>query len=212
MDKTNKTIETYNLHASDFELKFMDFESYNNKVKDFCKMIKSQARVLDIGCGPGNVAKILAESEKKFEVLGIDLSSEMIKRASVNVISPRVHFLVCDIRSMGLERKEYDAVIASFCLPHLTNNEAAKLIKDVSLVLVKGGFLYLSCMEGSKSGFETTSFSPNEVVFFNYYSEEFIQRELTKNNLRTIKLQREIYNESDGSETTDMFFFIEKSI
>lgn len=153
---------------------------------------------------------LLAESDKELEVLGIDFSSEMIKRARVNVISPRVQFLVRDIREMGLEEKEYDAVIASFCLPHLTNEEAEKLIKDVSVVLIKGGFLYLSCMEGSKSGFETTSFSPSEVIFFNYYSEEFIQRELNKNNLRLGQLQRDIYIESDGSETIDMFFFAEK--
>lgn len=210
LDKTSKTIETYNHHASDYEHKFMDFASYKNKVKDFCEILKRQARVLDVGCGPGNVAKMLAEPDKEFEVLGIDLSSEMIKRARVNVISPRVQFLVRDIRDMGLEGKEYDAVIASFCLPHLTNEEAEKLIKDVSMVLVKGGFLYLSCMEGSKSGFETTSFSLDEFIFFNYYSEEFIQRVLTKNNLRLMQLQRDIYIESDGSETIDMFFFAKK--
>lgn len=210
MDKTNKTIETYNLHASDFEHKFMDFASYKNKIKEFCEMLKHQARVLDVGCGPGNAAKVLAESDKELEILGIDLSSEMIKKACANVISPRVQFLVRDIRDMGLDGKEYDAVIASFCLPHLTNEEAKMLIKDVSTVLVEGGLLYLSCMEGSKSGFETTSFSPNEVIFFNYYSEEFIQRELTKNNLRVVQYQRDIYSESDGSETIDMFFFSEK--
>ncbi len=210
MDKTNKTIETYNQHASDYENKFMDFASYKNKIKGFCEMLKRQARVLDVACGPGNVAKVLAESDKEFEVLGIDLSSEMINKARANVISPLVHFLVRDIRDMGLEEKEFDAVIASFCLPHLTNEEAEKLIEDVSMVLVKGGFLYLSCMEGSKSGFETTSFSPKDVIFFNYYSEEFIQRELAKNNLRLVQLRRDTYIESDGNETIDMFFFAEK--
>jgi len=210
LDKTSKTIETYNHHASDYEQKFMSFASYMNKIKDFCAILKRQARILDVGCGPGNVAKVLAESDQKFEVLGIDLSSEMIKRAGANVISPRVQFLERDIRDMGLEGKEYDAVIASFCLPHLTNEEAEKLIQDVSRVLVKGGLLYLSCMEGYKSGFETTSFSPNELIYFNYYSEEFIGRELSKNNLRLVQLQREVYIERDGSETMDMFFFAEK--
>lgn len=210
MDKTLKTIETYDLHAADFEGKFMDFEAYKNKVMDFCDLLPYKARILDVGCGPGNVAKLLAEQDKELEILAIDLSSEMIKRARRNVISPNIQFLVCDIRDMRLEGKEYDAVIASFCLPHLTNEEARKLIKDISLVLVKGGLLYLSCMEGSQSGFETTSFSPNEVIFFNYYAEEFIQKELLDNNLQIVQLQKDIYQESDGRETIDMFFFAAK--
>lgn len=210
LDKTYKTIETYNHHAADYEHKFMNFASYINKINEFCTILKRQARILDVGCGPGNVAKVLVESDKEFEVLGIDLSSEMIKRAGANVISPRVKFLVRDIRDMELEGKEFDAVIASFCLPHLTNEEAEKLIQDVSRVLHKGGLLYLSCMEGNKAGFETTSFSPDELIFFNYYSEEFIGSELSKNNLRIIKLQKGVYIERDGSETIDMFFFVEK--
>jgi len=61
MDKTSKTIETYNQHASDYENKFMDFASYKNKIKSFCEMLKRQARVLDVACGPGNVAKVLSQ-------------------------------------------------------------------------------------------------------------------------------------------------------
>lgn len=210
MDKTTKTIETYNHHASDYERKFMEFESYKNKILGFSELLKNQSKILDVGCGPGNVAKLLTELDKEFEILGIDLSSEMIKRARVNVVSRHVQFLVHDIRNMGLEGKEYDAVIASFCLPHLINEEAEKLIKDVSTVLGKGGYLYLSCMEGTKSGYETTSFSLNEIIFFNYYSEEFIKRELSKNDLRIIQLKRDTYIESDGSKTIDMFFFAQK--
>jgi cyclopropane fatty-acyl-phospholipid synthase-like methyltransferase len=111
---------------------------------------------------------------------------------------------------MDLKGSIYDAVIASFCLPHLTNEEYENLIENISKILREGGLLYLSCMEGSKSGFETTSFSSNDCVFFNYYSEEFIQRVLCKNGLKIIELQRDIYPESDGSKTIDMFFFAQK--
>ena len=80
MDKTNKTIETYNQHASEYEHKFMDFASYKSKIKGFLEILKCHARVLDVACGPGNVAKLMAESDKEFEVLGMDLSSEMSRK------------------------------------------------------------------------------------------------------------------------------------
>ena len=210
MDKTERTIETYNLHADSYEKKFMDFASYTKRIKAFCDILPPGANVLDVGCGPGNVAKQLLASNQEFKILGIDLSSEMINHARANVISPQVEFRVEDIRNMGLEGSTYDAVIASFCLPHLTNEEAEKLIQDISKVLHEGGILYLSCMEGTKSGFETTSFSSNDSIFFNYYSEEFIQKVLRKNGLKITELQRDVYLECDGSKTIDMFFMAKK--
>lgn len=210
MDKTKRTIETYNLHVCSYENKFMDFSNYIKKIKAFCSQLEPGARVLDVGCGPGNVEKLLVESGKEFKILGIDLADEMIKHARTNVVSPGVEFIVGDIRNIGLEAGTYDAVIASFCLPHLTDKEAEKLIQDISRVLRDGGLLYLSCMEGNKSGFESTSFSFGDYIYFNYYSEEFIQRMLRKNGLEITELKREIYLESDGSKTTDMFFFAQK--
>jgi 2-polyprenyl-3-methyl-5-hydroxy-6-metoxy-1,4-benzoquinol methylase len=210
LDKTKKTIETYDKHADSYQSKFMDFESYKTKLEAFCDILSPGAKVLDVGCGPGNAAKLLAESHKEFEILGIDLSTEMINRARTNVVSTRVNFSVGDIRNLNLKGTEYDAVLASFCLPHLTNEEAKKLVHDIGEALCEDGFLYLSCMEGSKSGFETTSFSSKDYIFFNYYSEEFIRDLLRKNKFEIIKLQRDKYPERDGSITIDMFFYAKK--
>lgn len=211
MDKTEMTIETYNKHVDSYENKFMDFDSYKKRIQAFCEILEPETSILDIGCGPGNVEKLLIKSGKEFEILGIDLSNEMINRAQANVISTSVNFKVADVRKMDLEKNSFDAVIASFCLPHLTNEEAEKLIEDISRVLRDSGLLYLSCMEGNKSGFEATSFSSNDLIFFNYYSEEFIRRVLFKNGLEIIDLQRDVYLENDGSKTIDMFFFAQKN-
>lgn len=210
LDKTERTIETYNLHADLYEEKFMNFPGYAKRIQSFGEMLVTGARVLDLGCGPGNTAKQLVELDKEFEVLGIDLSGEMIRHAKVNVVSPRVEFRVGDIRNMGLEGNAFDAVIASFCLPHLTDEEAERFIQDISKVLREGGLLYLSCMEGSKSGFETTSFSSDDFIFFNYYSEGFISQVLRKNGLKVNGVQRDEYLERDGSKTIDMFFLAKK--
>lgn len=210
MDKTQKTIETYDKHADSYQSKFMDFESYKTKLRGFCDILLPGAKILDVGCGPGNAAKLLNESNKDFEILGIDLSVEMINLARKNVISPKVNFLVGDIRDMNLQDQVFDAVILSFCLPHLSNEEAEALVGHIGIVLSKGGFLYLSCMEGAKSGYETTSFSPRDYIFFNYYSEDFIQQILEMNNFKVLQLYRELYPESDGSKTIDMFFYAQK--
>jgi len=54
------------------------------------------ARVVDLGCGPGNLTRLLAERWPDAEVVGLDSSSEMIEAATRDV--PGVDFSVADLR------------------------------------------------------------------------------------------------------------------
>jgi trans-aconitate 2-methyltransferase len=55
-------------------------------------------RVADLGCGPGNLTRILPERWPGAEVVGLDSSPEMIERANAAQI-PGVRFEVADLRS-----------------------------------------------------------------------------------------------------------------
>ena len=207
MEKTNLTIETYDLSAKAFENKFMNLDLYKDNLNSFCRLLKPGAKILDLGCGPGNVAKFLYELNQDYTIVGIDLSEEMIKLARQNVPQNSVMFKVRDIRDLEIEETMYDAVIASFCIVHLENDETKNLLKKINKMLRKNGMLYMSCMEGEKSGFETTSFSDRGYIYFNYYTEEFLTRILEKNRFKILEINRQDYPENDGSITTDMFFF-----
>lgn len=209
MDKTIKTIEAYNVTAENFERRFMDLKLYRDSMDCFIELLDTGSRVLDLGCGPGNTARLLADAKKGIRVTGIDLSVEMVRRAGINV--PGAQFRVGDIRNIDVQPGEYEAVMAAFCLPHLTDEEALDLINRIGLTLMEGGYLYLSCMEGDKSGFEYTSFSPENEIFFNYYSENFIREALSDNSLEVSSFFRQEYPESDGSTTMDIIFIAKKS-
>jgi trans-aconitate 2-methyltransferase len=56
-------------------------------------------RVVDLGCGPGNLTRLLAERWPEADVLGLDSSPEMIARAEV----PGVRFEVADLRDWADE-------------------------------------------------------------------------------------------------------------
>lgn len=210
MDTTKTTIDTYNKSADAFENKFMDYAPYKARVLSFCEWIPKNSCVLDIGCGPGNVAKLLIESDKNLDVVGVDLSPEMIMRAKMNVKSDRAKFMVVDIKSLVINAGEYDVVIASFCLPHLTDSEAIKLLNDIGTILRENGLLYLSCMGGRTAGFEKTSFSDGDYIYFNYYSEHFLRQHLAENGLEIFKFHKQDYPEADGSITTDQFILARK--
>ncbi|MFZ5643433.1 MAG: class I SAM-dependent methyltransferase [Bacillota bacterium] len=208
MDKTTKTIDTYNKTAENFEIKFMDLKLYREALNRFIDMLKPGSVILDLGCGPGNVAKLLVDTQKNFLVTGIDLSPEMVNLARKNV--PEAKFEVGDVRQINVKEGAYDCIMAAFCLPHLTNEEASALIEKIGLLLRQGGLLYLSCMEGQRSGYEYTSFSPENEIFFNYYKENFLKNHLSANKLELLHLTRQDYPEEDGSTTIDMIFIAKK--
>jgi 2-polyprenyl-3-methyl-5-hydroxy-6-metoxy-1,4-benzoquinol methylase len=54
------TFETWDKGSKIYEDKFMDFNLYNESYDIICNTIyKVNAKILDIGCGPGNIIKYL---------------------------------------------------------------------------------------------------------------------------------------------------------
>ena len=65
----------------------------------FCEMIvRHNAQVLDVGCGPGNITKFLLSRLPNLEILGIDVSPNMLDLAKKNNLSRSdVQKLLADI-------------------------------------------------------------------------------------------------------------------
>lgn len=57
---------------------------------------ESPPRVVDLGCGPGNLTRLLAERWPGAEVTGVDSSPEMVEKARRDV--PGIEFRVGDLR------------------------------------------------------------------------------------------------------------------
>jgi len=98
--------------------------------------IPDKARILDLCCGTGQLAKILTENG--YRVTGIDGSAEMLRYARIN--APAARFLLRDARAFQLP-PEYDAVFSTFdALNHiLTIEELQRVFNNVNQCLVKGG-------------------------------------------------------------------------
>jgi len=208
MDKTEKTIQTYDRCATAFEDKFMGLHLYRDSLHRFSGMIEKGWKVLDLGCGPGNVSRFLIDQIGNIDLTGIDLSREMIRLAERNV--PEASFMVKDIRRLNFESATYDAIVAAFCLPFLHDDEAEALIRNMHRVLKPKGYLYLSCMEGTGEGFETASFTAGEELFINYFEETFLTDIFRDCGFCIIDTIRQDYPETDGSVTTDMIFMLQK--
>lgn len=205
-EKTRLTIDAYNKNTSGYSDKFMDYSPYAMHVAEFAGFLENDFKVLDIGCGPGNVAKQLC-TLNRLEITGIDLSSEMLEMAKLNV--PGGIFYLQDSRKASFPLEKFDGVVLSFSIVHLGDDEMREVLTNAVKWLRRGGYLYVSFMEGKQPGFETTSFS-SQPIYFNYFQQVKIEGLLTENGINCFRSIRQDYLELDGSFTTDVFIFGKK--
>ncbi len=100
-------------------------------------------RVLDLGCGAGNIAGWLVGHG--FEVTGIDISPTAIAWASERAIQG-ARFVVGDV--VANIPGEYDFVIDGHCLHCIVGDDRARLLANVRGALVPGGNLFVATMCG----------------------------------------------------------------
>jgi ubiquinone/menaquinone biosynthesis C-methylase UbiE len=102
--------------------------------------LEGSARVLEIGCGTGPVARALAALPQAREVVGLDPSEIFVERARRLANGDgRVTFVVGDGRGLPFEDASFDAVVCHTSLCHIPSPERA--LVEAARVTVVGGRL-----------------------------------------------------------------------
>lgn len=95
--------------------------------------------ILDLGTGPGQIPIKLAKREPRIKVIGIDLSTAMLKIATESArreqVSSRVSFILASAKSIPVASGSIDLLICNSTLHHFSNpvhvfNEAHRVLKE----------------------------------------------------------------------------------
>jgi ubiquinone/menaquinone biosynthesis C-methylase UbiE len=168
-DPVKSTVETYDAIAK------VHFDKYSDEglLKIYLDyMIKhiSGKSILDIGCGFGRDAKYL--SERGFDVIGIDLSSNQLKIAKNH--APKAKFVQMDMRKLNFEDNTFDGIFAAASLVHLPKNQIESTLKEFFRVIKSKSILFVTVKKGTGESFSTKDYYAGNEKFFAYYSEDEI--------------------------------------
>jgi len=96
-------------------------------------------KVLDIGCGRGNISFYLAR--KGANVIGIDLSKNFINfcKKKINKVNLKVDFRVMNAQIPDFENKTFDIIVGSRIIHHLPDIEL--FFRECKRLLKKKGFI-----------------------------------------------------------------------
>ncbi|MCA0042356.1 class I SAM-dependent DNA methyltransferase [Celeribacter litoreus] len=126
------------------------------------------AKVLDLGCGPGQYAAWFADHG--CDVDAWDASAEMVARASKH---PKVNARQAQFVELDAEHT-YDAIWANFSLLHARRTELPDLLARVHRALKQAGKFHVAMKLGAGEG-------PDKIGrFYTYYSEEELEAHLTE--------------------------------
>ncbi|MGN1102309.1 MAG: methyltransferase domain-containing protein [Huintestinicola sp.] len=79
-------------------------------------------KILDLGCGPGNSTKKLAEKFPAADILGIDSSEDMLKKARKD--HPDLSFKCLRVPDEICNLKDFDLIFSNACIHWIPNHKA----------------------------------------------------------------------------------------
>lgn len=133
------------------------------------RRLTNGVHVLDIGCGA--VVPIARRLAQRFRVTGVDISSEQIRRAQMNV--PEGTFIQGDIMSVTFPPSSFDAVVAFYTIFHLPREEHPELLRRIYGWLKPGGYLLATVTPFAEAAYTEDDFFDVTMYWSNYGLDDY---------------------------------------
>jgi ubiquinone/menaquinone biosynthesis C-methylase UbiE len=137
-------------------------------------------KILDIGCGTGNLLNYLAKKDKKSYFFGVEIEKETIKRANKNKYCKREEFVLGDAEKLPFKNNFFDEIYCYEVLEHVENLD--KVLNEINRVLRKQGKLRITVPleKSEKILIKYNPDYPKQIGHKRFFSKEEIEKILKK--------------------------------
>lgn len=172
MDKSKFSVSTYNKIAEKYTDIYFNDLSDKPIIDRFLSLLPSNAKILDIGCGPGNFTNYILK--KNFHIEGIDLSTEMIKIATKKV--PKCKFELMDMRKLKFPANNFDGLLLAYSLINIPSEEIPNTLKGFYRVLKSKGIMLIIAQNGEPDQIIDEPLQKGEKIFTNFFTVERLSK------------------------------------
>lgn len=157
--------ENWNNRADDWNNILNDPKSYVNYeigyarfdavVRKILPIIPPHSNVLDIGCGTGKVAELIAGKRADVVVFGQDISGKMINEANrrIELQGTKISFSVGELNKVGFKENSFDFFTSrGVVLSHIPVTAAVDFLNTVTRLARPDAYLILDFIQNLKSG------------------------------------------------------------
>ena len=206
-DPTKSVIDVYDTIAHQYASQYDDHESSDTPfLNKFLEQLPKSANILDIGCGDGRDTKYM--TEKGFRVTGIDLSDRMLAIARNR--TPKSMFRRMDLRALSFKDESFDGVLCSYSLIHVQKREIPGTLRGIHRVMKQGGWLAIFAQQGKPDHYVVEPFAPEKKTFFNFFTPEYLTKELTDVEFADISIQTEHCSDPYNMSDTNLYVLAKK--
>jgi ubiquinone/menaquinone biosynthesis C-methylase UbiE len=105
--------------------------------------LPAEARILDAGCGPGEIASRLAELFPRAQVLGVDIIDSHLElaRSRYRELAPRLEFEHQSVFELEAVDRSFDLTVCRHVLHSIPHPD--RVIAELERVTRRGGYLHL---------------------------------------------------------------------
>ncbi|SKB52421.1 class I SAM-dependent methyltransferase [Daejeonella lutea] len=107
-------------------------------------------RILDLGCGTGNLTELMLKTFPEAEIDALDISENILKESRKRFSQiPNIRYIQADFKSLHLAPGSYDLVMSTIAIHHIEDYHKSKLYKEVYQALTdKGIFIFADQTRG----------------------------------------------------------------
>jgi ubiquinone/menaquinone biosynthesis C-methylase UbiE len=196
-DKLLEAIKTYNKIAKLYAA-YTEHELMQYQLSKFASVLPGK-KVLDAGCGAGRDVAYMQEDG--LDVIGIDLSEELLKEAKKRY--PKCKFKLMDFRKMSFKDNTFDGIWCMAGLIHTDRKEIPQVLKEFSRVLKKNGVLYIAVVEGEGEKVIKKEKYNNEPRTYVYFKLSEMEKYLTDAGFQI--MDSEISQQENNKKWVEIF-------
>jgi SAM-dependent methyltransferase len=203
--------DTYDYTASADDEKQFNDSNLAGPLEIFAQLLRKQhkqrAHVLAISCGAGWEAKFL--TARGFDLVGIDTSAEMLRRAHNRV--PVGKFSQMSVQNLQFPPEEtFDAIWSTRTFIHVPHPLVVDLLASWKLVLKPSGILGIGVNLGERDGWETNGAMPGLPMFYHYFADGELEEALEAAGYQVVE-RVDITGKFNSAESRNFFVFAQRS-